>query len=597
MVFSVSNHTPTPLDTSFFPRSLTCTNVSDMLSHWLSNFALHPAIPGTDVIISDDTATTPTVPLSDITERFYAALDPETAGGDRRHNLEMVTLLEKLSGTVNKTHNLSLDSAWFSQALTMQNLPAPVYDKITYYAHTDVIPAASGYTDCYTGNLPKIGAASTNIAVTGNNYAEQFFIALKATYNINTLGVGFANGDEFARFIDFFTQYTTVLDAQGVLADTTKAQITQFISLGLESLTYALRLSSETTDTGHDYCFKRVLISALDEYIKTNAKKNAAHNKPQSVMWMPFGFYQFLNPETLVFANISAHSTASVKDINTQWETIRDALDSPIKVMSHNALTKLTTAVSQRNKAEQQAHIAAVKKDIERRQAVTSDISPKPPQIKHLARLLEKIVFSMEQVSRSHNVQRFSKKTLNKASRRKPNDLNSPGRRTQKKYYPDIHFFDDNSGSISLNESVDNIMLMAMLAKKLDVDFYYSSFATTLSQEFLVPTRGKNPQQIFEFVKTIPKVGGCTNLHYVWDYINSSAVYQERLNIINTDFEYIVGANQTVHHPKNLFYIPTRPDESSYYTWDYVRRSAANFGNSLLGFEPTIFSRMLGMTG
>lgn len=587
MVFSVSNHTPVALDTSFFPRSLTHNTTTNMLDYWLDTFALHPAVPGTNVMISDDT-TGNLLSHDEIVELFASALNPDTAGGDRKRNLEVVALLERLTDTVDKTHNLSLDCAWFSQALTVQNLPAPVHGKVTYYAHTDIIPAAAGYSDCYRG----VNTTASNIAVVGNNFAEQLFIAIKATYNINTLGVGFANGDEFAHFVDFFIQYTNMLDAQGLLADNTKAQITQFSSLGLESLTYALRLSSSSTDTGTDCCFKRVLIAALDEYINKSTK----NNKPRPVMWMPFGFYQFLNPETLVFVNIAEHSVASVADINKEWETIRDALDSPIKVMSHNALTKLTIAVSQRNKAEQQAHIAAVKKDIERRQAVTSDISPKPPQIKHLARLLEKIVFSMEQVSRSHNVQRFSKKTLNKASRRKPNDLNSPGRRTQKKYYPDIHFFDDNSGSISLSESVDNIMLMAMLAKKLDVDFYYSSFATTLSQEMLVPTRGKNPQQIFEFVKTIPKVGGCTNLHYVWDYINSSHVYQERLNIINTDFEYVVGANQTVHHPKNLFYIPTRPDGDSFYTWDYVRRSAANFGNSLLGFEPTIFSRMLGMT-
>ena len=145
--------------------------------------------------------------------------------------------------------------------------------------------------------------------------------------------------------------------------------------------------------------------------------------------------------------------------------------------------------------------------------------------------------------------------TYNKPNRRDPDDFNKKGKSVSTKYLPDIHLYIDTSGSVSEQNYKDAVMACISMAKKLNINIYFNSFSSELSQCSLLHTRDKSIKQIYAAFQKVQKVTGGTDFDNVWDYINMSKKRRRELSIMITDFEY-TPRNRQVNHPENLYYVP-----------------------------------------
>src|SRR5699024_2866 len=126
-------------------------------------------------------------------------------------------------------------------------------------------------------------------------------------------------------------------------------------------------------------------------------------------------------------------------------------------------------------------------------------------------------------------------------------------------YLPDIHLYVDTSGSMSVEDYQMACVMLMEMAHRADVNIYFSSFSDVLSQELLLPTKGRSRQQMATMIAAVPKVTGGTDYHQIWENINASPVRQQRMNIVLTDFEFLPRSGRKVDHPRNIFYAPTVP--------------------------------------
>ena len=589
MTFTFTGHVPHPLNTTeFFVDQLrdaadggTDYNFVELFTQWLDNHGLKSQTGGVPVTITEDNSF---VTTGDVATALAYAFHPEATHED---SVKANSILADITGSISKAHNLSIDKAWVSQALTQLHLPAPVPNKVMYYAHTDVIPAAKGYKSCRDNPNP------TNLTK-GNEHLKEFFVSLAATYNTPTLGVAMADGDTFAEFIEHFREIYDNLKSQGLIDTNTDSIAHDFMSLGLEGLTESLLLREEYEAT-NSYSFPRILIHALNSFIVDSTRHAHTLDKPAPCAYMPFSFSEFLSPRAIVFANIKSHALANPRDITNRWESINQALQEDFSVLSLDQITKLDSAINQRNKAELQAQRSRQSLAKVRRDVTQGDVLDSPPKTIDLTAEIKSISQKIGQVNKSMNVQKFSRKSLTKQSRRRPHDLNAPGRRQSKIFYPDYHFYPDCSGSISQDEYITSMISACLMAKKLGVDVYYNSFSHFIGQEIKIPVHRLSVQELIAFVYKLPAVSGGTDFSAVWDYINQSPGRSQQLSLMFTDFGYLPYHSDNINHPRNLFYIPTIPTNDSWNGWNDIKNMAMQFANEMKVHEPHITGHMLGM--
>lgn len=265
-------------------------------------------------------------------------------------------------------------------------------------------------------------------------------------------------------------------------------------------------------------------------------------------------------------------------------------LNSGIRIVSANKLSKLTALPRAVAKAQAAATNANVKPSMLNRSAAIK-FRKRPPTGRDISKGLLRALMRMKNVNRSQNIFKKTKTSYLKTSRRDPDDYNRPGRITSTHYLPDIHIYLDTSGSISEDNYQDTIKMLIALAKKLNVNIYFSSFSHILSQEVLLRTQNRTVAQIWEEFRKIPKVSGGTNYEQIWNYIQMNPKRRERFSLVITDFEYYPPSHR-VEHPKNLYYTPIAV-ENSY--WQEVVYYAKNYANSMRHIEPAIAQRMIGV--
>jgi hypothetical protein len=177
-------------------------------------------------------------------------------------------------------------------------------------------------------------------------------------------------------------------------------------------------------------------------------------------------------------------------------------------------------------------------------------------QVSRVVKKLEKLMNKMKNQTMSHNIRYAFTESFNRPNRRDPDDINLPGNVIVEGFYPDIHMYVDTSGSISFEDYVNSVTLLANIAKKFDCDLYFNSFTTDISQEVLVKCRNKSINQIRQEIEKIPKITGGTSIDQVWSYINATKKNRRQISIIISDFE--VSMPNHITHPKHLYYIPTK---------------------------------------
>ena len=402
---------------------------------------------------------------------------------------------------------------------------------------------------------------------TGN--PDQLIAGIGYAFSPKTLGVIVEN-------TQVFNTLKTDLKAYALLHTTsTKVQnmFDQFdrLTMDKDTLTQALLLRKEHSDTFDANSFASIMLAFLHE----------ACNMPNGPIIAPFSLFDLVSTRSIVFINATAHANETIKKVDAEWLIINKSTNHPLNIVNFNAITKLSQAITSQQRAASMASANSNtnKKPAERR--VSMKFRAKRPKTVNIIGQVEKIMLTMGRVNRSQNVSWTSQRSPLKANRRQPNNYNAFGTLRKQIYIPDLHVYVDTSGSISIEDQKNQIIMLIQLAKKLDIDFYFSTFSHVLSPEVLVPTKGRTPAQVWNNIMSIPKVGGGTNFRQISEYINLSDERRARMNLVITDFGW-THHGASFKHSKNLWYAPCSGND-----WSQITMYARGFINSMGPIEPT----------
>lgn len=461
-------------------------------------------------------------------------------------------------------NNLLVKEVFVVQAAHAHKMPRPGPSTI-YTTAMDVIPAAK---DLLAGNVADDGV---------------FFASLAYRFSPDTLGFWFQSASGFEAFTNWLDLQVQAMSA--VLPNRTTTLMQQFTSSSLKGLTESLVLRTDANSDNEEYSFARVLISLLMVYTRP---QRTLRTTPGAGI-LPFTLSELFLPETLVLVNVEAHARATSKKIDNEWRLINASLRSPVKIVSHQHLSKLTALPRARAKAMAQVANAASNKMAANGRSAKITFRKQPPNSINILNGLLRAMKRLKEVNRSQNIYKKSKLTFAKANRRDPDDYNKMGRVTSTHYLPDLHVYLDCSGSISEDNYQQAVLMLIKLTKKMNVNLYFNSFSHVLSQEVLLKTQNKSVNQIWSEFRRVPKVNGGTEFSQVWRYINENPRRKQRLSLMITDFGWS-AASQREEHPKRLYYAPV-----SNMDWATISHYAEQFEATMHHIEPAIAQRMIGM--
>lgn len=584
MSFTIKNQTPGRIDSLDVPCPLTAVTdeyqLPVVLERLVNARLLTPISASSPVIVSETDAHGVVTSLD--APAIAGILAEAIASDTPAANARALSLLSELSAVTITPDWPYLRHMFVAQSASEHRSPAPG-PRVIYNAADDVIPPAR--------DLISI-AGSTDYAK-GTLAWRSLLAGLGSAFTPAVLGVGVLTADDFATFTQTALANARALNSAGKVTDETLKKFTALAATGLEELTEGLilRKTGEPTD---DYSFARLLhqqIIAHARSVDATARKDDA--LPRFVM-MPFDIEQMTCPTIVVFANVEHHARAQPRAVTREWNAVAATAASPITMVSTKTLNKLNSASKRLDSHRNMVRSKEKGRQTQRRAPIAGDFAADAPPPKQAIEDVVKYLRRMEQVNHSQNVIRFRKKSFTRASRRRPEDPNVPGRSVGNRFYPDLHIYADTSGSISEGDYRNSVMLAAKLAKKLDVNLYFSSHSHVLSSETLIPTKGRSIPAIMDMFAKIPKVDGGNRFEVVYNYIQASPVRRRRLNVITTDFGWAPNSLSTFTHPENLVYIPVW-DRSRPQGWEGVKRQAVTLVEELRRFDANIDHKFLGM--
>lgn len=434
------------------------------------------------------------------------------------------------------------------QHLHRLNLPHNFGDNFTVYTVDDVIDAVENCLE---------------------NPQSDTWDVLSATiahaYNPHAAVVAFTNDNEF----DDFCKYA-ISKSKTDCPDSTD-KFVELKNMGLPPVVDGIVLRNYNTPTQ---------VSEFAYWLQHYGREyDNAHS-------LPVHLGEWLSPTSMVFVNMARHTDTDPAMVHNAWKKATQNTRASYKILDWSKLQKLdkVTDVNKRiyknSKTKRQPTAKKCQEKVIKN--ITHSID-----IKHLAHTLSRLVNSLGDKKKSHNVLKSKKKTLTRPSRRLPDNPNAPGKMVNKKYYSDIHLYVDCSLSITEDDYKHTALMIMELAKKLGVDFYFSSFANYLSPEALVPVTKLNSNQYAAALNKIPKVTGGTDFQCVYDSINESSTRKDRLNIMITDFCWSPGYGQLLKHPSTLFYIPIASANR------HIAHYARDFCDNMNRYDKNIARRIL----
>lgn len=463
--------------------------------------------------------------------------------------------------------------------VTRETLSLPPLTKALYTIAGDVVEPLSADRSTYDNDTTAIGS---------------FFIGTTSIFNPSTLGIAVDDHTVFFDYLNFIkNNYRNY-----PINKNTEAMFQDFVRLDIDDeLLIPLRLRSHIYADTEDYSFQRVLVALTYQYL-TNCD-TTAHNANKAVGIYPL-FYSLLdavNPASIVFINLHEHTRHSVEYINEKWSRMsaltNENIVSPMSLSKITRLDAADNSMNQLNRKRLQQKYAAEKS---KRKMDEGDVSGEPTSIKKMATVVMEEYARLKNVRRSQNVYRKTTMSYTKQSRRHPDSPDAQGKITRRAYLPDLHFYVDTSGSISEKHYKQSVLALAIIAKKLGVNVYFTSFSHTISEPIMIPVKGKSVQAISAFISAIPKVGGGTDFDQVYQTIQKSKAYRQRLNIMITDFEWSPAWTRTkVDHPDNLIYLPSFNPDSAY-AWNNLRWDVKTFYNEMLSYVPDMARRIRSVT-
>lgn len=411
--------------------------------------------------------------------------------------------------------------------------------------------------------------------VIGDNQ-DKVVSAFSYTFNPNSLGVAFRMESDFDDFKEKFAELVNK-EASNLSTDTSN-QCQEFLKTKLSKLTLDIALrNNKFEDNNEPYSFAQLLRYSLDNYIATNKDKS---------FYIPFQTSEFFLPSVINFINIKKHSHSNKNDILTHWNKIIKLLNSNVTLWNKKSIKSLQKIISLSNQSTSMLKSLHEQKK-EELQRANVPVALTAPSTKILEKRILKIIKKTTDVNKSMNVYKTLKRSFAKPNRRNPDDYDKTGIIVSKKYRPDIHIYQDTSGSISEENYEAATRMLIDLAIKLNVDLYYTSFSHIISKETKVKIKGRSKQAIYKSIQSIPKVSGGTDFKLVWDVINQRPERQKQIAFMITDMEYHAPSTET-NVPKNLYYIPI-----ANIPWQRIQNATKGFLNSIRHYKQKIRRNIL----
>lgn len=431
----------------------------------------------------------------------------------------------------------------------------------------------------YTAGEDVVPAAKALVKAPSDDARNQLFCTLAFCYEPDTTGVAFMSNRDFQVYQTYVVSYIAMRVADpNDPANRLASDFMKKISLDNGNLIDSLMLRRAQDEENGPLTFARLVMAATLDFARRN---------PDTCFMLPFTTKQCFAPEHLVFVNVDAHAHALPNQVAGVWDDVVSSISNPLRVISNKRVMRLTAQSAIRQKAVAQAANAQSNRaaDIGRFNGVgLSKTAPKPADI---ARFVSKLMMRLGWVNRSQNAYKKPHRTFMRPSRRHPDDPNVPGVGNITAYKPDIHLYVDTSGSISEDDYASTCKALIALARKLDVNLYFTSFSHVMSETSLIKSQGCSAAQMWRQVQKLPKVTGGTDYEQIWRYVMDKPKRQQELSLVITDFEY-TPPSRRVEHPKNLYYAPCTS-----MSYGRIQANAETFIRAMTHIEPAIRARLL----
>lgn len=601
MAIIISGQTPHRLSAHDFPPPLIADpdepgaeyDPRSVLSTFAKEHLLRPLVPGAPAHAVDSVSGDPLEPAvlgrvlatPILVDHFTRGTPGDTPG----NNAAALDLLAQTTSTISRSSHPYIRQVFLNQGLGELGLPAPAPGRVIYSAENSVSPSAKEL-------LNLIGAGASPTAYDEGDAAwTQFFVSLAAAFRPSTLGVGMLGPDTFTRFGEHLVAVASSLHGSGKIPAGVLDKCRQCAAIELNDLTEALRLRSRAGVPTEDYSFARLVVHSLFSFVKGEQISAELASIPAQASLLPFDLSELICPETIIFVNLDAHARRQPVEIKKQWSWVTKELVGGLKIMSMKSITRLGAATSRLQNAERMAvNSRDQAQEKSKRDAESCDFSAAAPPPAQILKDLQDKLERMASVNKSENIRLYRRKTFSRANRRRPDSPDVPGTTLRRKFMPDIHYYPDTSGSMSLQDYMDGALFLMMMAKKFDMNFYFSSHSHLLAPQVLLPVKGKSQAQMKKLIEAVPKVGGGNNFALIYDFIEFTADRQRRLNVVATDFGWAANSSHMFTHPDNIVYLPAF-DRSNLHSWESVKGNCANFINSMRPFDPNIDAKILGM--
>ena len=482
------------------------------------NQCYQPLVPGQPVIVEDDQGNP--IDQDDVASVIYeCCLDFNPQNEQFVNNFWKQALHDYLPG-------LNATSVFISQANARLKTPMPLPSANVIYTSDDIKDGAD--------------------ALIQTGEPEKFIVNTAFTMPDPYLGFWFISNVAWNQFKNYVTQMTNAITQR--LSTEAIQKFTDFQNTTVNDIEgLLLRSKSQPSPTADlEYSFERLIVAYLLEFTKQNPKISGAI--------VPY-IDELIIPDTVLLFNVEQIDKMSKTKFKQLVADVNKVIKRKYKLLNLKTVSKLSTAVQQQN--NQQAVLANHRSMLASSGKRANKLFKfgKQPEKRDIVARIVKLIEKQSSVAMSENYQKCIKKSYQRANRREPDNPDRQGVQTGLKYYPDIHIYLDCSGSISEPMYAQAIKTCIKIAKRVNCNLYFNSFADDLTQTVKVQTRGISTAEAYKKFLAIPKTNGGTEFQPVWDYILSSEKRKKEISLMITDFGYWAPSYR-VKHPAKLYYIP-----------------------------------------
>lgn len=461
------------------------------------------------------------------------------------------------------------------EALTRMKLPVPSQKAgkiIRYSASIDIIPTAKAFL----AQPDAINATNWFANMTAYTHERPFNNYLLMT--VQTADVFNDIKQSVKNFIQVWqTQHTIDSNVRQLLQDFDKVDLTKDLSACL----FLPNGGGASPIEQQALSFTRILLYALSQYEKNSGVPGALTIQPSNLQ-------QVYLPENIIILNLENYAHAKPSDIKDDWDSIEKALVAK-KALRFISNKKLMTAAAMNRSTHGGMSSSAESAGKPVARAKVQPFSGKPVPAATLLDTMKRVIESQVTKHVTQNTYKTQSVSYMRPNRRKPDDINLPGKITKTMYRPDIHIYIDTSGSISESQYRDAVINLIMLTKKIDCNLYITSFSHYISQTALLKTKDRAINDIYKQFLRIPKVTGGTDFEMVWrkidmlDEQNKKNNRSHQLNFIITDFGYRLSSGHRWHSEqaslKYTYYTPISIDQKG---WNELRQWAKSFREQMI---------------